>query len=75
VNQNSQKNLSFAAADETAIRALYHQMIDGWNAGSGDAFAAPFEEDGDQIAFDGVAKKSPHSTNASLICFSKVLVL
>jgi uncharacterized protein (TIGR02246 family) len=39
---------SAAAADEAAIRALYQQVIDGWNAGSGDAFAAPFEEDADQ---------------------------
>jgi uncharacterized protein (TIGR02246 family) len=29
------------------------QVIDGWNAGSGDAFAAPFEEDADQVGFDG----------------------
>lgn len=25
----------------------------GWNAGSGEAFAAPFAEDADFIAFDG----------------------
>jgi uncharacterized protein (TIGR02246 family) len=27
--------------------------MDGWNRGSGDAFAAVFTEDGDLIAFDG----------------------
>lgn len=39
------------AAD--AVRALLRQLIDGWNRGSGDAFAAPFADDGDQVAFDG----------------------
>jgi uncharacterized protein (TIGR02246 family) len=53
MNQNSQTMSSSAAADEAAIRALYQQVIDGWNAGSGDAFAAPFEEDADQVGFDG----------------------
>ena len=27
--------------------------MDGWNRGSGDAFAATFTEDGDLVAFDG----------------------
>ena len=40
--------------DEAAVRALYQQAIDGWNAGSGERFAAPFIEDGDFVAFDGV---------------------
>src|ERR671924_1004928 len=53
MNQNSQTMSSSAAADEAAIRALYQQVIDGWNAGSGDAFAAPFEEHADQVGFDG----------------------
>jgi uncharacterized protein (TIGR02246 family) len=52
MNQNSQ-TMSSAAADEAAIRALYEQVIDGWNAGSGDAFAALFEEGADQVGFDG----------------------
>jgi uncharacterized protein (TIGR02246 family) len=42
-----------AAADEAAIRSLYQQLMDGWNAASGDAFADPFEEDGDLVGFDG----------------------
>jgi uncharacterized protein (TIGR02246 family) len=41
------------ATDEAAIRALYQQIIDGWNKGSGDAFAARFAEDADFVAFDG----------------------
>ena len=41
------------SADEAAVRALYQQLMDGWNQGSGDAFAAGFTEDGDLIGFDG----------------------
>jgi uncharacterized protein (TIGR02246 family) len=41
------------SADEAAVRALYQQVMDGWNQGSGDAFAAVFTEDGDLIGFDG----------------------
>jgi uncharacterized protein (TIGR02246 family) len=41
------------SADEAAVRTLYQQLMDGWNQGSSDAFAAPFAEDGDFIAFDG----------------------
>ena len=40
-------------ADEAAIRALYEQLMDGWNSGDGNAFAAPFAEDADFVAFDG----------------------
>ncbi|MGH2617063.1 MAG: SgcJ/EcaC family oxidoreductase [Thermomicrobiales bacterium] len=39
--------------DEEALRGLLRQLIDGWNQGSGEGFAAPFAEDGDQVAFDG----------------------
>jgi uncharacterized protein (TIGR02246 family) len=53
MNQNSQILSASTAADEAAIRALYQQFMDGWNAASGDAFAAPFEEDGDLVGFDG----------------------
>ena len=40
-------------ADEAAVRALYRELMDGWNLGSGDAFASVFTEDGDLVAFDG----------------------
>jgi uncharacterized protein (TIGR02246 family) len=43
--------------DEAAIHALYQQIIDGWNRGSGDAFAAPYTEDGDLVGFDGTHLK------------------
>ncbi|HXV84302.1 MAG TPA: SgcJ/EcaC family oxidoreductase [Candidatus Binatia bacterium] len=29
------------------------QLMDGWNKGSGEAFAAPFAEDGHLVGFDG----------------------
>ena len=41
------------SADEAAVRNLYRRLLDGWNRGSGSAFAAPFAEDGDLVAFDG----------------------
>ena len=41
------------SADEAAVRDLHRRLMDGWNRGSGDAFAAVFAEDGDQVAFDG----------------------
>jgi uncharacterized protein (TIGR02246 family) len=39
--------------DAEQIRGLYRALMDGWNAGSGEAFAAPFAEEADFIAFDG----------------------
>lgn len=41
------------SAEELEIRALYGQMLDGWNARNGAAMAAPFAEDGVVIGFDG----------------------
>ena len=40
-------------ADEAAIRALVGQLEAGWNAGDGDAFAAPFAADADYVVVDG----------------------
>lgn len=39
--------------DEAAIHALYQDLMDGCNQGSGAAFAAVFTDDGDLVAFDG----------------------
>jgi uncharacterized protein (TIGR02246 family) len=39
--------------DEREVRALYIRMLEGWNAHGGEAFAAPFAEDGEVIGFDG----------------------
>lgn len=40
-------------AGETAVRAVYHELMDGWNRGSGENFATDFTKDGDLVAFDG----------------------
>jgi uncharacterized protein (TIGR02246 family) len=40
-------------AEEAEVRALYQQLIDAWNKGSGEAWAAAFAENGDLVAFDG----------------------
>ena len=51
------ENTTNHSADEAAVRALYQQLMDGWNQGSGDAFASVFTEDGDLIGFDGTHLK------------------
>lgn len=51
--------------NERAIRALYQQQMDGWNVGSGEAFAAPFTEQCDFVAFDGTTFDS----RASIVAF------
>ncbi|HET9474314.1 MAG TPA: SgcJ/EcaC family oxidoreductase [Steroidobacteraceae bacterium] len=45
--------MSFTS-DAEAVRTLYHQLMDGWNKGSAVEFAAPFADEFDFIAFDGV---------------------
>jgi len=40
-------------ADVEDIRALYAATMDGWNRGSGAAFAEPFADEVDFVAFDG----------------------
>jgi len=45
------------AADEDAIRAIHQRMIDAWNAGDAAAFAAPFADEADFIAFEGTHLK------------------
>jgi uncharacterized protein (TIGR02246 family) len=41
------------AADEAAIRRIVKAVEDGWNAGDGKAFAAPFAEDADYVIVNG----------------------
>jgi uncharacterized protein (TIGR02246 family) len=42
-----------SGTDESEIRLLYTRLMNGWNLGSGEAFAAPFDDDADLVAFDG----------------------
>jgi uncharacterized protein (TIGR02246 family) len=41
------------STDETDVRALYQQLLEGWNKRSANAMADPFAEDGEIIGFDG----------------------
>lgn len=54
-SQTSQRQTS--NPDEAAIRAIPLQMVDAWNKGSGEGFAAPFTEDADFVAFEGTHLK------------------
>src|SRR5690606_34516242 len=45
--------LAPTAADEAAVRAIPLRMADAWNRGDADAFAAPFTENADFVAFEG----------------------
>jgi uncharacterized protein (TIGR02246 family) len=56
-SHKSSKALNSTSDDEAAIQDLYQQMIDGWNAGNGNAFAAPYTDDSDFIGFDGTYMK------------------
>jgi uncharacterized protein (TIGR02246 family)/steroid delta-isomerase-like uncharacterized protein len=49
-----------SAENAVAVRTLYFQMIDGWNKGVGDVFAASFAEDADLVGFDGTHLKGRH---------------
>ncbi|MEW6497362.1 MAG: SgcJ/EcaC family oxidoreductase [Cyanobacteriota bacterium] len=57
MNSQTTQNQLTSPADESAIRAFHHQMIDAWNRGSGEDFAAPFSETADFIAFEGTHLK------------------
>jgi uncharacterized protein (TIGR02246 family) len=41
------------AADEREVRALHQRMLDAWQHGHGERFAAPFSDDAVFIGFDG----------------------
>src|SRR5450759_5517918 len=47
-------NVDKKAADEKALSVLFQQMMDGWNQGDGQVFAAPFTEDADYVIIDGM---------------------
>ena len=43
--------------DVAAIHEVVRRVQDGWNAGDGDAFAAPFAEDADYVVVNGMHVK------------------
>jgi hypothetical protein len=40
--------------DTDEVRELYLRAMEGWNLGSAETFVAPFADDADFVAFDGV---------------------
>jgi uncharacterized protein (TIGR02246 family) len=48
---------TLTADDEDAIRAIHQCMIDAWNTGDAAAFAAPFTDEADFVAFEGTHLK------------------
>ncbi len=46
-------NISATNANVQALSALFQQMLDGWNEGNGEAYAAPFTENADYVVVDG----------------------
>jgi uncharacterized protein (TIGR02246 family) len=75
MSSHKSERLDSKPDDEAAIRKLYQQMIDGWNASRGDAFAAPYTDDSDFIGFDGTYMKG-HQEIASFhqMLFDKFLI-
>lgn len=57
MNSQTTPNRTTGAANEIAIRAVIQRMVDAWNEGSGEVFAAPFGETADFIAFEGNASQ------------------
>lgn len=45
--------------DEMEVRALYRQLLDGWNKRSADGFADLYTNDGSTIGFDGSMLDGP----------------
>lgn len=41
------------SADEKVLHDLFQQLVDGWNQGNGQVFAAPFTDDADYIVWNG----------------------
>ena len=51
MSSHNSKTLDSKSDDESTIRNLYQQMIDGWNGGNGNAFAAPYTDDGYEFLY------------------------
>ncbi|MGY2066677.1 SgcJ/EcaC family oxidoreductase [Blastococcus sp. SYSU DS0619] len=58
--------MTAAHPQDSQIRSLYAQFIDGWNRRSGAAVAAGFADDGDIIGFDGTHHRGRLSIAADL---------
>ncbi|TYP90546.1 SgcJ/EcaC family oxidoreductase [Blastococcus xanthinilyticus] len=58
--------MTAAHPQDTQIRSLYAEFVDGWNRRSGAAVAAGFADDGDIIGFDGSHHRGRLSIAADL---------
>ncbi|TFV53113.1 SgcJ/EcaC family oxidoreductase [Blastococcus sp. TF02A-35] len=58
--------MTAAHPQDTQIRSLYADFVDGWNRRSGAAVAAGFADDGDIIGFDGSHHRGRLSIAADL---------
>ncbi len=52
--------------DEIEARALYRQVLDGWNKRSANGFAALFTNDGSVVGFDGSMLDGPAEIESAL---------
>jgi uncharacterized protein (TIGR02246 family) len=52
------------AEDEAAIRKIVTRLQEGWNAGDGKAFAAPFAVDADYVVVNGMRIKGRNAIEA-----------
>ena len=41
-------------SEEAAVQEIVSRVCEGWNGGSGEAFAAPFAEDADYVVINGI---------------------
>ncbi len=57
-------NRQARAEDEAAIRKIVSRLEEGWNAGSGKEFAAPFDEDADYVIVNGMRIKGRKEIDA-----------
>lgn len=55
------------STEETAVRALYQQIIDAWNKRDGKEFAGAFAPDGQAIGFDGSEMIGKAQIEATLV--------
>ncbi|MGW2255377.1 SgcJ/EcaC family oxidoreductase [Kitasatospora sp. NPDC001660] len=63
---NDTRMPELSSADESAVRALYHRVLDGWNRRDGSAFAGPFADDGEVIGHDGTRHRGRSAIAAEL---------
>jgi uncharacterized protein (TIGR02246 family) len=61
---------TLTADDEDAIRAIHQCMIDAWNTGDAAAFAAPFTDEADFVAFEGTHLKGAARSHRSISGYS-----